>query len=119
MRNFVIKIVVNALGLAAAAGIVGGIHLAGGFWQVLGVAVVFSLVNTLVRPILAFFSLPFIIVTLGLFLVVINAAMLELTDALTESLTVDGFGSAILGALVISVVSLLTGGILKDDKKKE
>jgi putative membrane protein len=114
----VIKIVVNALALAAAAGVVGGIHLAGGFWEVLGVAVVFSIVNTLVRPILAFFSLPFIILTLGLFLVVVNAAMLELTDALTDSLVVDGFGSAILGALVISLVSLIVGGVLKDEKRK-
>lgn len=116
MKKFLIQIFVNALALSAAAQVVSGIHLSGEFWQVLGVALVFSLVNTLVRPLVQLLTLPFIFVTLGLLLLVINAFMLLLTDRLTENLTVDGFGAAFWGSLVISLVGLVAGAFLSDEK---
>ena len=118
MRNFVVRLFANALALWAAAEVVGGVDLAGGFTDVLWVALVFGLVNAFLKPIVMFFSLPLLFFTLGLFTLVINAGLLLLTDRLTESLAVDGFGAAFVGALVISIVSMVLAGTLKDGKKK-
>lgn len=116
MRNFLIRLVVNAFALSAAAWLVPGIGLTGGFLDVLLVALVFGLVNALLKPIVFLFSLPFLILTLGLFAFVVNGAMLLVTAALTEHLAVSGLFSAILGSIVISLVTMLLGGALKDDR---
>ena len=105
MRNFVVRLFANALALWAAAEILEGVHLAGGFTDVLWVALVFGLVNAFLKPIVMLLSLPLLFVTLGLFTLVINAGLLLLTDRLTDGFTVEGFGAAFLGALIISVVS--------------
>ena len=118
MRNFIIRLIVNALALEAAAWLVPGIHLSGGFWDVLLVALVFGVVNALLKPIVFLLSLPFLIVTLGLFAFVVNGVMLLATAGLTDHLAVSGVLSAILGSMVISLVTLLLGGALKDEKKK-
>lgn len=118
MRNFVIRLFVNALALSAAAYLVPGIRLQGGFGDVLLVALVFGLVNAILKPIFMILSLPFLILTLGLFAFVVNGAMLLLTARLTEHLAVSGLGSAILGSIVISVVAMFLGAALKDDHKK-
>lgn len=118
MRNLVIRLFANALALWAAAEFFDGVHLAGGFTDVLWVALVFGLVNAVLKPILLFFSLPLLFVSLGLFTLVINAALLLLTDQLTEGFAVEGFGTAFLAALFISLVSMVLSGILKDDGKK-
>lgn len=118
MRNFLIRLVVNALALSAAAWLVPGIALTGGFWDVLLVALVFGLVNALLKPIVFLLSIPFLILTLGLFAFVVNGAMLLLTAALTTHLAVSGLFSAILGSIVISLVTMLMGGVLDDDKRR-
>jgi len=118
MRNFLIRIVVNALALSAAAWLVPGIRLSGGFWDVMLVALVFGLVNALLKPVVFLLSLPFLILTLGLFAFVVNGAMLMITAAFTERLAVSGLGAAMLGSIVISLVTMLLGGALKDEKKK-
>jgi putative membrane protein len=118
MKKLATQILVNALALSAAAKLVDGIELTGEFWPVMVVALIFSLVNTFVRPVLKLLALPFILLTLGLMLLVINALMLLLTDQLSTELTVDGFGPALLGSIVISVVGLVAGAIL-DDRKKD
>jgi putative membrane protein len=69
----------------------------------LWIALIFALVNAIVGPILRLLSLPFVLVTLGLFLLVINAALLGITAALTDRLQVDGFGAALLGGLLLAV----------------
>lgn len=117
MRNFLIRLIVNALALSAAAWLLDGIVLSGGFFDVLLVALVFGLLNALLKPILLFFSLPFLIVTLGLFAFVVNALVLMLTARLTDAMSVSGFGSALLGSLVVSVVTLFLGSALKDELK--
>ena len=114
MKHILIRIGINALALWAAAGLVGGITLEEGLWKLMLVALVFGVVNAVLKPLLVVLSIPFIVVTLGIALVVINAVMLVITDALTTSLEIDGFGSALLGALVISVVSWTAGQVLPD-----
>jgi putative membrane protein len=115
MQSLLIRLVINAVALLAAASLVPGIGLATGFWDVAVVAAVFGLVNALIKPILTVLSFPFLILSLGLFAFVINAVLLLLTARLTERMTVDGFGAALLGSLVISVVGALAGWLLKDD----
>lgn len=103
------KILLRLLLVAAAfwlvAGLVPGITVRGEALDYLVIAVVFALVNLLVKPLVTLLSLPFVLITLGLFLVVVNAAMLGLTALLTERLSVDGFGAALVGALLLSLVT--------------
>ena len=102
----------------AAAGIIDGITLQDGFWKIVLAAVIFGIVNAVLKPLLVVLSIPFIVVTLGIALIVINALMLLITDYFTASLTVDDFGAALLGAIVISVVSWTAGRVLPDPKKR-
>ncbi len=88
-----------------AAALLPGLAVRGEPVDYVVIAVVFGLVNLLVKPVVQLLSLPFILLTLGLFLLVVNAAMLGLTALLTTRLTVEGFGTALLGALVISIVT--------------
>lgn len=117
MRNFLITLIVNALALAAAAWLLNGIVLSGDVFDVLLVALVFGLLNALLKPIMLFFSLPLLILTLGLFAFVVNAVVLILTARLTDALSVSGFGTALLGSLVVSVVTLVLAGVLRDEVK--
>jgi putative membrane protein len=114
MRSILVKVVANAGALAVAALLFAGIRIGGSTWSdklvtLLIVAVVFGVVNTIVGRLVKLLSLPFIVLTLGLLLWVINAAMLLLTAALTDAFSVpfrvDSFPIALGGALVISVVS--------------
>lgn len=105
---------VDALALAAATWLLEGIRVTGAseterVLTLLLVAVIFGLVNAIVRPVVKLLSLPFIILTLGLMIFVINALMLMLTSWLSEQIGlgfhVDGFWTALLGALVVSVAT--------------
>lgn len=108
----VIQILVNAAALWVAVQIVPGLEFSSGpedwWWKFLLVAVAFSLVNSYVRPVLRILTFPITIVTLGLFLLVINALMLLLVSAISEQLalgfSVADFWAALLGALVIAIV---------------
>lgn len=117
MKNFIARLFVNALALSAAAWLIDGIQLSEDFGQVLIVALIFGVLNALLKPVLIFFSLPFIIVTLGLFAFVVNGALLLITDRLTDQLAVSGLGAAILGSLVISFVTMVMGRVLKDEER--
>jgi putative membrane protein len=118
MKNFIIRLFVNALALSAASWLIDGIQLSGDFANVLFVALLFGLLNAVLKPILMVLSLPFILVTLGFFALVVNGAMLLVTARLTEHLAVSGLGSAVLGSLVISIVTLMMGHVLKDDREE-
>ncbi len=115
MRNFVIRLFVNALALSAAAWLVPGITLSGGFGDVLLVALIFGVVNAVLKPVLLILSLPFLLLTLGLFALVVNAALLGVTAWLLGPLSVSGFWAALLGSVIISLVTLVLGGALKDE----
>ncbi len=121
--QLIIRLVVNAIALWMATLIVTGIDIDAASTQeevltILAVAVVFAVVNVLVRPIVRLFSLPLYVLTLGLFTLVVNALMLLLTswiaDLLNVPFTVDGFWAALLGGLVVSFVSWVLNLLLPD-----
>lgn len=114
--GLLIRLVANALAILAAAYIVPGIEVAGGL-SLLAAALVLGLVNAVVRPILLFLTLPFTLVTLGLFIFLLNAFCLWLTSWLVKGFEVHGFWAAVLGALVVSVVSWLVNVFLSDRGK--
>ncbi len=121
MTKFIIRWAINAVALYVAVLIVPGIELHGAWTGVLWLALIIGLLNALVRPLLKFLTCPLIILTLGLFTIVINTGMLLLTSkigqALGIGLTVDGFWTAVLGSLVISIVSVIMSVILRDELK--
>jgi putative membrane protein len=122
--NFLIKVAVNAVALWVAAWLLPGIGFGDGkfgskFATVLLVAVVFGVVNAIVKPVAKFLSFPFIILTLGLFTFIVNAFMLQLTEWISEplglSFTIDEFfWDAVLGALVVTIVSMVLNWVLPD-----
>ncbi len=124
MTNFVVKTLANAAALAVAIWLLAGITLddqaplGRRALTLILVALVFGLVNIIVKPVVKFFSLPLFIITLGLFTLVVNALMLLLTSWLAEQLDlsfhVDGFWTAVLGGLIISVVSWAVNLALPD-----
>ena len=114
--GFLIRLVANALAILAAAYIVPGIEVAGGL-SLLAAALVLGLVNAVVRPILLFLTLPFTLVTLGLFIFLLNAFCLWLTSWLVKGFEVHGFWAAVLGAMIVSVVSWLVNVFLSDRGK--
>lgn len=120
MVKLLIRLLINAVAIWAAASIVPGLELFTGHWgQVVVVALVFGIINTLLKPVLTLLGLPFIILTLGLFTLVINGLMLGLTAGLTEALAVEGFVAAVLGSIVISIVSWFLGMFLGADEDEE
>ena len=124
MKSIAIKIIVNGVALWVAAIALQGIHLGEGvdplsrqLLTILVVAVIFGLVNAVIRPVVKFFAFPFILLTLGLFTLVINAAMLQLTSWLAGALNlafhVDHFfWDAVLGSIIITIVSLVLNIVL-------
>ena len=84
----------------------------GEFGTYLWIALIFGVVNAIVGPILRLLSLPFVLLTLGLFLLVINAALLGLTAALTDRLSIDGIGTAIIGGLILAVAGWVADQLL-------
>ncbi len=121
MTKFIIRWGINAAALYAAVWLVPGIEFRGNWIGVLWLALISGLLNALVRPLLKILTCPLIILTLGLFTVVVNTIMLLLTSrigqALGIGLTVDGFWTAVLGSLVISLVSVVMSVIFRDELK--
>ena len=103
------KLLINSAALWVAVRLVDGVSFTGDWWWLFVVALVFGVLNVSVKPVLMLMTLPFFLITLGLFTFVLNAFMLWLTSALAGALQlgfhVDGFGAAFLGALVVSLVS--------------
>lgn len=116
MVKLLIRLLINAVAIWAAAEIVSGVTLdMDRIGAVAVVALVFGLVNALLKPIVKLLSFPFIILTLGLFTLVINAALFGVTAWLTDALAVNGFLPALFGSLIVSVVSWLLGLFVSDD----
>lgn len=126
MKNFLIKTGINAVALWIAAIVVPGITLAqdstttgSKVLTIIIVAIIFGVINAIVKPIAHFFSFPLIVLTLGLFTFVVNALMLQILSWLSKPLNLsfhidDFFWTAILGALVVSFVSMLINMLLPD-----
>ncbi|WP_448320586.1 phage holin family protein [Streptomyces sp. CO7] len=124
MMNFLVKTLANAGALAVAVWLIDDISLEGGStgkkaWTLILVALIFGLVNLLVKPVVKLLTLPLFILTLGLITLVVNALMLLLTSwiagKLDLSFHVEGFWTAVLGGLVIAVVSWALNLILPED----
>ncbi|MEZ4676013.1 MAG: phage holin family protein [Caldilineaceae bacterium] len=117
MSRLVIRLVINAVGLWIAATYVSGIVLTNDIVGLFIVALIFGVVNALIKPIIDFFTCPVYVLTLGLFTFIVNALMLMLTSALSDGrLQVENFWAAFLGGIVISLVSTLLSLFLSDDK---
>jgi putative membrane protein len=119
----IFHLLINAAALYAATRLVSGISFDGDWRLLFVVALVFGALNVVVRPMLKFLTFPFLIVTLGLFIFVLNAVMLWLTGAVSDALGlgfhVSGFGAAFFGALVVTVVSfVLSQFVGKDDDER-
>ncbi len=110
------KFLVIALAVWLVAAYVPGVSVREGLDSYLWIALVFAAVNLLVKPVLKLLSFPLLLLTLGLFLIVINAAMLGLTALLTDRLDLDGVGPAVIGSLVISVVTWVGDNVLGLDR---
>ena len=119
---FLLRLLVNTVALYAATRLVDGVRFEGDWLTLVGVALVFSAVNAVIKPITKFVTFPIIILTLGLFLLVINALMLVLTSRIAGwfdlGFVVSGFRAALLGGLVISVVNAVAGMMIGDTKKR-
>lgn len=111
MALLILRIMINALSIGAAVKLIEGITFSGEWWKLIIVGAVFGLVNSLIKPIVRLVTLPLIILTLGLFTLLVNALMLVITAALSEpfsiGLRIDGFWPAFWGALIVSIVSTL------------
>jgi putative membrane protein len=105
VKQLIVVWLVMAAAIGIAAAIVPSVEIDGGFFSLLGVAVVFGLVNALIGTLLRLISLPLTLMTFGLFGLVINGILLAITAGLTDVLDVGGFLSTILAAIVISVVT--------------
>jgi len=103
MAGFLVRMVVSAIALWVASAIVPGMAISGAP-TLLAAALLLGLVNAVVRPLVILLTLPFTILTLGLFVLVVNAAMLGLVAALLDGFSIAGFGSALLGGVVVSLV---------------
>lgn len=118
LRSLVLHWVLNAAALWAAASIVPGLEFTGGLRRLLLVAAVFGVVNSTLRPLLTILTCPLIVLTLGLFTLVINALMLLVTGWLSTSwnlgFTVAGFWAAFWGGLVVGAVSMILSLLLRD-----
>ena len=127
MKNFLIRVAVNGVALWVAALVIDGIHLGEGNGSVgskaltiVLVALLFGVVNAVIKPIVKLLSLPFIVLTLGLFTFIVNAFMLQITEWIAKPLDLafsidEFFLDAVFGAVVITLVSWLLNVVLPED----
>ena len=111
MTHLILKIMINALSIAAAVKFIDGIVFTGAWWKMIVIGAVFGIVNSLIKPIVTIFTIPLIILTLGLFTLIVNTIMLIITAKLSIpielGLQIYGFWPAFKGALIISLVSIM------------
>ena len=118
MQGIVIRTLIAMLGLFLASRIVPGVWIEGTGSFILA-ALLLGLVNALIRPIAFLMTLPLTIITLGLFLFVLNAAMFALVAALLDSFTVSGFWSAVFGAMIVSITSTVASWYIGPEGRYE
>ena len=105
LMRFILRWAANAIALFVAAWLLTGIVYGDSWWTLIVAAAVFTLVNMWLRPVVRLLSLPLIILTLGLFLFVVNVLMLYVTDWLVPDFEIETLGAGILGAIVVSLVN--------------
>ncbi|NMB59636.1 MAG: phage holin family protein [Chloroflexi bacterium] len=121
MKSFLIRLLINAVALYVTIQFIPGIYFSGGIDTLLILAFIFGLVNAIIKPLFSFLTCGFYVITLGLFTFIANAAMLWLTGSIAQMVGIDfsieNFWAAIIGALVISIVSFVLSLFL-DRKEK-
>ena len=123
MRHLVLRLIINAIALYAATQMnIPGLYFEGDWKTLAFVALIFGFVNALVRPLITLLTCPLVILTLGLFIFIINALMLAITGGIANEwfhlgFVVNGFSAAFLGALVVSVVSFVLSLLLGGDDR--
>ena len=111
--RFLARVLLNALAIGAAAWLVPGVQLSGP-WPAIFAGILLGLVNALVRPVLLLLTLPFTLLTLGLFIFIVNAICFALTAALVPGFDLSGFTAAFFGALVVTLVSWVVSALIVD-----
>lgn len=112
--HLLLRLLVNALAFYLIAMYVPGFHVAN-FTAAIIAAVIFGVVNAIVRPLVLLITLPFTILTLGIFVLIVNALMFWLTAWIAPGVRVDGFGPAFVGAIIMMIVSFLTSQLFRSE----
>ena len=118
MRGILVRMLVTAGGLWLASALLPGVEITG-YGTLLLAALLYGLVNAVVRPIIIVLTLPITVVSLGLFLFVVNAAMFGLVATILAGFSVAGFFSAVFGAIIVSIVSALASWYIGPDGRYE
>jgi putative membrane protein len=118
LESLAVRWAFNVAALFVAAWILSGISYGDSWWTLLIAAVVFTLANAFVKPVLAVLSIPFIVVTLGIFYFLINVLMLYVTDWIVTDFEIRSFGWAVLGAIIVSLVNGILHAIFGDPTEK-
>lgn len=113
MQKFIGKLLITSVGVIIADYLIDGVHIKQGITAIV-VALVLGLLNSFVRPLLILLTIPITILTLGLFLLVINIAIVKWVAVLVDGFSVDGWWSALLFSLIVSFFSSLVQGIIKE-----
>ena len=114
MAGILVRTLIIALGLGLASAIVPGVSI-NGTGTLFGAALLLGLVNAVIRPLVVFLTFPITIITLGLFLLVINAAMFGLVAAILDDFRVSGFFAAVFGAIIVSITSTIASWYVGPD----
>ncbi|MGB4758632.1 MAG: phage holin family protein [Candidatus Saccharimonadales bacterium] len=115
-QRFLIRWLVCSLGLWIAAGLLGSIEIDGSWGVIIVAGLILAIINTIIKPILVILSLPAILLTLGLFMLVINGLTVALTGYLYEPLNVGSFWAALFAGIIIGIVNYLVTIILEDKR---
>jgi putative membrane protein len=123
LNRLILRWLINAIAIFTAAYFVPGVRVEGGLGTLIVVALIFGLINALIRPVLLVLGCPLVILTLGLFTLVINTALFWLTSVVSQAFSlgfyIDGIGPAFWGALVATLMSVLLTLFVGDDKQRE
>jgi putative membrane protein len=119
LERLAVRWAFNVAALFVAAWLLSGISYGDSWWSLLIAAIVFTLANAFVKPVLAVLSIPFIVVTLGIFYFLINVLMLYLTDWLVNDFAIRSFWWAVLGAIIVSAVNGILHAIFGDPTKPD
>lgn len=119
MRTFILRILTNAIALVVTAALLPGITVTNDLGPLLIVALILTIVNALVRPIMILLTCPFVILTLGLFILVVNAFALQIAASLAgDNFMIDGFGWALSGGIIMAIVNMVLESIVGLDEDK-
>lgn len=118
MQSLAIRWAFNVAALFVAAWALSGVSYGDQWWTLFIAAIVFTLVNAFIKPVIAFLSIPFIIVTLGFAYLCVNVLMLYITDWVVPKFEIHSFGAGLVAAIIVSIVNLLLRALLGDPAER-